>query len=63
MQYHTLGTLIRLHRENLEMSRAELARQVGVHPSQLTRWAVSVNPASGGLSGALPRSWSNGTTR
>ena len=38
MQYHTLGTLIRLHRENLEMSRAELARQVGVHPSQLTRW-------------------------
>ena len=38
MQYHTLGTLIRLHRENLEMSRAELARQIGVHPSQLTRW-------------------------
>jgi transcriptional regulator with XRE-family HTH domain len=38
MMYPTLGTLIRLHRENLEMSRAELARQVGVHPSQLTRW-------------------------
>jgi len=38
MHYHTLGTLIRLHRENLEMSRAELSRQVGVHASQLTRW-------------------------
>jgi transcriptional regulator with XRE-family HTH domain len=38
MQYHTLGTLIRLHRENLEMSRAELSRHIGVHPSQLTRW-------------------------
>jgi transcriptional regulator with XRE-family HTH domain len=38
MQYHTLGTLIRLHREQLEMSRAELSRHIGVHPSQLTRW-------------------------
>lgn len=38
MLHPTLGTLIRLHRENLEMSRAELARQVGVAASQITRW-------------------------
>jgi transcriptional regulator with XRE-family HTH domain len=38
MLHPTLGTLIRVHRETLEMSRAELARQVGVAGSQVTRW-------------------------
>ena len=38
MMYPTLGRTIREERERMEMSRAELARQVGVHPSQLTRW-------------------------
>jgi transcriptional regulator with XRE-family HTH domain len=38
MQYLTLGSRIRSERERLEMSRAELARLVGVAGSQVTRW-------------------------
>lgn len=38
MLYPTLGALIRTERERMEMSRAELARQVGVAGSQVTRW-------------------------
>jgi transcriptional regulator with XRE-family HTH domain len=38
MTYPTLGRTIREERERMEMSRAELARQVGVAGSQVTRW-------------------------
>ena len=38
MMYPTLGRTIREERERMEMSRAELARQVGVAASQVTRW-------------------------
>lgn len=38
MQYPSLGKKIREERERLAMSRAELARQVGVASSQVTRW-------------------------
>lgn len=42
MMYTTLGRRIRDERERMDMSRAELARQVGVAASQITRWEAGL---------------------
>ena len=46
MMYPTLGRTIREERERMEMSRAELARQVGVAASQITRWEAGEHKPS-----------------
>ena len=46
MMYPTLGRTIREERERREMSRAELARQVGVAASQITRWEAGEHKPS-----------------
>ena len=38
MPYPTLASFIRAHRERLSLTRADLARKVGVHAAQVTRW-------------------------
>lgn len=55
MPYHLLASFIRTHRERLSLSRADLARMVGVHAAQVQRWEEGTYKPSTAKVGALAR--------